>query len=272
MQIQFWGVRGSISVSGTQYLRTGGNTSCVEVLHRGERLILDGGTGLRALGAALGRTAVEATILFSHVHWDHIQGVPFFAPAFHAGSRLRLAGAPRRGGTLREALEAQMRPPTFPIPLSALSATLEFVDLHAGQSAMLGGFRITAMDLSHPNGVLAFRIEAGGRRLVYATDVEHAGRIDERLLELAAGADLLIHDAQYTAEEYNGRRGPSRKGWGHSTWHEAVEAARLAGVGRLALFHHDPQRCDEELARIEAQAREAFPTVFAAREGEVIAL
>lgn len=272
MHIQFWGVRGSISVSGTKYLRAGGNTSCVEVLHSGERLILDGGTGLRALGDAIGREPISATILFSHVHWDHIQGVPFFAPAFHSGSRLTLAGAARDEGSLRDALCAQMQAPSFPISLNALRAKLDFLDLHAGRSFTVGAFRITPMDMNHPNGVLAFRIEAGGRSLVYATDLEHGGPIDARLIELASGVDLLIHDAQYTCDEYHGRRGPSRRGWGHSTWREAVEAAQQAGVGRLALFHHDPQRDDDQLAVIEEQARQSFPAVFAAREGEVVAL
>jgi phosphoribosyl 1,2-cyclic phosphodiesterase len=272
MHVRFWGVRGSIGVSGSRYVRTGGNTSCVEVLHEGHRLILDGGTGLRALGDELGRTPLEAALLFSHVHWDHIQGVPFFAPAFHPDSRLTLCGAPRPGGKLREALEAQMRPPQFPITLDALRARLQFVDLVPGRSVLLGAFRVTPVELNHPDGVLGFRIEAGTSSLVYATDHEHGGRMDGRLLDLAAGADLLIHDAQYTAEEYAGGSGPSRRGWGHSTWAEAVEAARQAQVGRLALFHHDPQRDDEALARIEALARESFPAVFAAREGEVVAL
>jgi phosphoribosyl 1,2-cyclic phosphodiesterase len=272
MQVQFWGVRGSISVSGTRYMRTGGNTSCVEILHRGHRLVLDGGTGLRALGDQVGFAPIEATILFSHVHWDHIQGVPFFAPAYHPGSRLVLAGAPRKGGSVKDALMAQMRPPTFPVTLDAFRAELEFVDLAAGSVFQQGPFRIVPSELSHPNGVLAYRIEADGRALVYATDVEHGGCIDERLLELAQGADLLIHDAQYTCEEYRGAGGRSRKGWGHSTWREAVEAAEQAGVGRLALFHHDPQRDDDAVAVIEAQARSRFREVFAAREGEVLSL
>ncbi|MFZ5482500.1 MAG: MBL fold metallo-hydrolase [Myxococcota bacterium] len=253
MEIKFWGVRGSIAVSGARYARAGGNTSCVELVHAGERLVLDGGTGLRALGEThVG--PMRAVVLFSHVHWDHIQGVPFFGPAYHPDSELVLVGA-----GLREALAAQMRAPTFPVGLDALRARIEWRDAAPLQ---IGPFRATPVALRHPNGVVAWRVEAGGASVVYATDTEHAGVVDPRLVELARGADLLVHDAQYTPEEY-----PTRRGWGHSTWLEAAEAAVAAKVGRLALFHHDPARDDDTLAVIEDRARARFGGAFAAREG-----
>ena len=276
MEVRFWGVRGSIAVSGAPYMGTGGNTSCVEVVHDGHRLILDGGTGLRALGDHIGFVPVDrVTLLFSHVHWDHIQGVPFFTPFFNPANRITVAGAIRDSGSIRDALAKQMKPPTFPITLDFFNAQLDFADLPKAdghQTWETGPFCITPLDVEHPDGVCAFRIEAGGRTVVYATDVEHGGTLDERLVKLCEGADLLVHDAQYTEPEYTGKAGPSRKGWGHSMWTEAVEVGKRAGVGQLALFHHDPARVDEAVAQIEREARERLGRSFAAREGLTVAL
>lgn len=271
MDVRFWGVRGSIPVSGETFVRTGGNTACLELCHEGERLILDGGTGLRSLGDTLGSPA-RVAILFSHVHWDHIQGVPFFSPAFHPDSQITFMGAPRSSGNLRDALAAQMRPPTFPITLEALRAQMQFVDLPALQPREHGPFRITPLELPHPDGVTGFRIEAGGRSLVYATDVEHGESLRPELIRLAEGADLLVHDAQFHRDEYLGKTSFSRVGWGHSSWEDAVEVARLAGVDQLRLIHHDPRRNDSAVDHMEAQAKALFPRLRAAREGEVVRL
>lgn len=267
MEVRFWGVRGSIAVSGGSFLQTGGNTTCVEIVHEGERLVLDGGTGLQALGATLGAPA-DATLLFTHVHWDHIQGVPFFRPFYHPDSRIRLVGAPG----LHAALAQQMRPPAFPITLDAFRARMSFLELSSGGVLEVGPFRIRATEMSHPDGVLVYRVEAGGRSVVFATDIEHGDRLDRTLLDFARGADLLIHDAQYTAGEYAGQGGPPRRGWGHSTWEQAVDAARSAEVERLALFHHDPERTDPQVASIESAADQRLRGTFAAREGGRVAL
>jgi phosphoribosyl 1,2-cyclic phosphodiesterase len=261
MRVTFWGVRGSVAVSGGGFLRTGGNTSCVEVEHEGARLVLDGGTGLAALGASLGRGS-EAFLLFTHVHWDHIQGVPFFGPAFDPSARLCFVGAPG----LQEALNNQMCPPSFPVGMDSFRAQTSFREILAEQPVELGPFRVTAAEMTHPNGVLCYRISAGGRSVVFATDVEHGDRLDPRLVRLAEGADLLIHDAQYTEAEY-----ASRRGWGHSTWEQAVSVARQACAARVALFHHDPTRDDSQLAVIESIAAQRHVTAFAAREGGVVA-
>ncbi|RMG11131.1 MAG: MBL fold metallo-hydrolase [Planctomycetota bacterium] len=271
MKVTVWGARGSVPVSGAQVREVGGNTSCVEVVCGGERLILDGGTGLRALGERLGGAPLRATILFSHLHWDHIQGVPFFAPAYHPGSELTLAGV-RRRLSLREVLARQMAPPTFPVGIEALAGAKRFLEVVPGRPFEVGPFRITPFEQEHPNGVACFRIEAEGRALVYATDVEHGGEVDELLVERSAGADLLVHDAQYHWGEYAGVDGPSRRGWGHSSWLEAVAAAQRAEVRRLLLFHHDPGRDDEAVRDIEALAQERFAGAFAAREGMVLGL
>lgn len=262
MKIRFWGVRGSIAVSGPRYVHTGGNTSCLEVETDGSRLILDGGTGLRALGETLGFTPIDTTLCFSHVHWDHIQGVPFFPPAFHPGSRLRMVGA----DGLQEALAAQMRPPQFPIRLDALRARLDWQVARPGEPFEVGPFRITAVEVPHPDRTFAWRVEGGGASFVYATDTELASGA-RALRSLAEGADLLVQDAQYTAEEL-----PERRGWGHSSWGEAVHLAIQAGVRRLGLFHHDPGRGDDDVARVETWARIRLPGAFAAREGLELAL
>jgi len=267
MNVQFWGVRGSIAVSGADFAATGGNTSCVAVESEGHLLVLDGGTGLRALGASLGFVPVDMTMCFSHVHWDHIQGVPFFAPFFHPGSRVRVLGARRDGSGVREALAAQMRPPTFPITLDALRARLDFEDVSPGATLEIGPFKVTTCEVPHPDGSMSWRVEERERAFVYATDVEHAAEPDARFLRFCEGAALLAHDAQYTDEEYARCRG-----WGHSTWRTAVDVARQAGVERLALFHHDPTRNDVGVAQLEAFASRGRAGVFAAREGLRVAL
>lgn len=271
MKVTFWGVRGSIAVSGPRFAATGGNTTCVEVEHEGERLVLDGGTGLRALGESIGFRPVRATLLFTHLHWDHIQGVPFFTPAFHPDSDLTLMGVHRETGDLRDALSLQMRPPQFPVGLEALVGARRYVDVAPGPFEV-GPFRITPCEQDHPDGVVSYRIEAGGRSLVFATDTEHGGALDRRLIDLSEGCDLLVHDAQYTPDEYVGRAGPPRKGWGHSTWAEAAGVARTARAARLALFHHDPTRDDAGVATFEARAQALFEPTFAAREGLSVAL
>lgn len=272
MEVKFWGVRGSVAVCGSRYLSTGGNTPCVEVTHEGQRLILDGGTGLRALGDSIGFAPIEATVLFSHVHWDHIQGVPFFTPAYNPGAKLTFVGCRRDSGTLRDALAAQMLPPRFPVTMDVFRAKLAFREIEKESPFDIGAFRVTPLDLNHPDGVLAYRVEAGGKAVVYATDVEHGDNLDERLVRLSEGADLLIHDAQYTGPEYVGKIGIPRKGWGHSTWGDAVAVAGLAGAGRLALFHHDPQRTDAQVEAIEAEALDMFPRTVAAREAAAFSL
>lgn len=272
MKVTFWGVRGSIAVSGERFARTGGNTTCVEVEHEGHRLLLDGGTGLRAMGAQWGWRPMKASLLFTHLHWDHIQGVPFFTPAFHPDSDLTFIGADRDSGGIRSALGLQMQPPQFPIGLDALVGARRFIDQRPDRPFDVGPFKVTPCEQDHPDGVVVYRIEAGGRVVVFATDIEHGGTIDAQLVEQSRGADLLIHDAQYTAPEYQGVGGPPRRGWGHSTWNEACEVARRAEVGRLALFHHDPMRGDDAVDGIEARARCLFPSTLAAREGLEVAL
>ncbi len=263
MTIRFWGVRGSIPTPGEQTRRTGGNTACVEIAHGDDLLILDAGTGLRGLGARMLREGQrEATLLLSHLHWDHIQGLPFFVPAYVPGHTVTLAGL----AGLREALDRQMKAPCFPVGLDAMRATLRFEEV--GVAPMrVGSLEVRSAKLNHPGGVLAYRISVGDRSVVYATDTEHYACPDPRLVELARGADVLIYDAMYTEDEY-----PAKVGWGHSTWKAGVAVAEAANVDRLVLFHHDPARDDEAVDALEHAAGLARPGTLAAREGEAIEL
>jgi phosphoribosyl 1,2-cyclic phosphodiesterase len=274
LTVRFWGVRGSVPSPGPRTSAVGGNTSCVEVRCGDELIILDAGTGLRGLGDRLvaGGRPVVGSVLFSHVHWDHIQGFPFFSPLFRPGTELTLVGRPD-DGSLEGAMRRQMTCPSFPVALDAVPALLSYREIEPGRPFAVGSAVVRAARLHHPNGVMAYRIEHGGRSVVFATDTEHyADRIDSDLVSLAEGADVLIYDAQYTPEEYAGVIGGSRVGWGHSTWVEGVRLARAAGVGSLVLFHHDPTHDDAAVDAIERAARSMLPGSAAAREGMEIHL
>lgn len=271
--VRFWGVRGSVASGGPAFAGVGGNTSCVEVRAGDELIVLDAGTGLRALGETL-RAPVRAHFLFSHLHWDHIQGFPFFGPAYVPGNELFLHGPGEDGAELAGALARQMQPPQFPVTLAAMGARLEFRSVAPGGVLQVGPATVRVLDLHHPQGCLGYRIEMGRESIVYATDTEplEGGRIDPRLVELAGGASLLIHDSQYTSDEYEGRAGPSRRGWGHSTTDVACRLAAAAEVRQLALFHHDPTHDDRFIERMVSHARGLFPNVAAAREGMAVSL
>jgi phosphoribosyl 1,2-cyclic phosphodiesterase len=275
MHITFWGVRGSIPTPGPSTMQIGGNTSCVEVRAGRAILIFDGGTGLRLLGKKLlGEMPLDAHMFFSHVHWDHIQGFPFFEPAFVAGNVFHLYGGNNVSRTLEETLAGQMDHPNFPVHLTAMGARMSFRDLAEGETVEIDGgmgdpVLVTNARGNHPQGVFAFRVDQGGKAIVYATDTEHyEGRMDDKLLKLARGAEVLIYDAQYTPEEYEGTGGgASKKGWGHSTFEEGTKLAKVAGARRLVLFHHDPAQNDAAIRDKEARARSLFSEVIAAYEG-----
>lgn len=274
--IRFWGVRGSIASPGAEMASVGGNTSTVEIEGPGTHIVLDAGTGLRALGDSLAKREVaDLTLLLSHLHWDHIQGLPFFRPAWTPGTSLRIAGSRSSSApntSLRDALAQQMTPPHFPVRLTDMRSNLSFVELGERGALEVGACTVRSVRLHHPDGVNAYRIELGDRAVVYATDVEHGTEADEHLIELARGADVLIYDAMYTEGEYVGASGPARKGWGHSTWEAGARIADRAGVKQLVLFHHDPSRTDAQVAALEAEAAAARPGTIAAREGMEIRL
>jgi phosphoribosyl 1,2-cyclic phosphodiesterase len=279
MRITFWGVRGSIPTPGRDTAEIGGNTSCVEVRAGKLILVFDGGTGLRLLGQKLLKEMpLTAHIFFSHVHWDHIQGFPFFAPAFVPGNKIHLYGGNNVSRTLEEALAGQMDNPSFPVHLSQMAAEMTFRDLREGQVLTLpdgegAEVAIRTTRGNHPNGVWVYRVEHGGKVMVYATDTEHYAITDPKLLATSKDADVLIYDSQYTPEEYAGATGGGPKtGWGHSTFEEGAKIAKGAGVKQLVLFHHDPGQSDTAVREKERRAKAAFANTIAAAEGLVIEL
>lgn len=267
--IHFWGVRGSIPCPGPHTVRYGGNTPCIEMRVGDKRLIFDGGTGLRVLGQyLLSQMPLEAYLFFTHSHWDHIQGFPFFTPAFVKGNRFHIYGATApNGATIEQRLHDQMLHPNFPVPLQIMGAQLEFHNMEAGDSIELDDIRLETALLNHPGEAVGYRIEWGGLRAAYVTDTEHyPDRLDENVLHLARNADVLIYDATYTDEEYHSPRS-SKVGWGHSTWEEAVKVAETANVKQLVIFHHDPLHDDNFLDIVGQQAAKVFPNTLMAREG-----
>ena len=288
MLIRFWGTRGSIAKAGPSTVRYGGNTSCVELRSsRGTLVVLDCGTGAHSLGQALAKSGprpLHGHLLIGHTHWDHIQGFPFFTPLFVPGNEWHVYGPRGVGSSLRESLSGQMQYTYSPITLDDLGATLHYHDLVEG-TLEVGDIHVTTQYLNHPALTLGYRLEVDGVTVVYSTDHEPHSRIhatgstdpfvsqDSHHAQFLADADLVIHDAQYTADEYL-----SRTGWGHSTVEYAVEMALSAGVRRLALFHHDPTRDDDAIDRLVASARDRVAKahgamdVFAAAEGMVLEL
>lgn len=275
MEIRFWGVRGSVATSGAHVARIGGNTSCLELTSGSHRLILDAGTGLRALGEQMMREQkLEAAMLWSHLHWDHVQGFPFFTPAYVPNARLSLFGPFGNGDVaLREVLEQQMQPPSFPVPLTAMRSQMTFSSARPGKAFDYGPFRILPVELPHPQGCLGFRIEADERSFFYATDVELTLQsLTKEIASAMEGVDALCLDGQYTPDEYEGRAGPPRKGWGHSTMVEAAKIARAVDARRLFLFHHDPAHNDDTVENMAEEARNHFTSAEPAREGKRIIL
>jgi phosphoribosyl 1,2-cyclic phosphodiesterase len=273
MKVKFWGVRGTVPVPGVDTVRIGGNTPCVEVQTEDrEVLVLDAGTGIRLLGLDLvDRSAgqLSVVLLFSHTHWDHIQGFPFFYPARQLRTRLLIFGERRVDRQLKQLLASQMSDAYFPLALEDLKADLLFREVQDSERIQVGAHTtVVPQRVPHPGGVFGYRISCLGKTVVYATDANHPLEgLHARTVELARDADLLIHDAQFTPREKE-----ARPDWGHSSWVEAIHAAQEANVRQLALFHHDPARTDDEVEQIEREAQALFPAAFAAREGMEIVL
>jgi phosphoribosyl 1,2-cyclic phosphodiesterase len=258
MEISYWGVRGSIPVPSTKDFSTkkyGGNTICLEVRSlAGELLILDGGTGLRALGRDMvqqgfgGLQKCEATMVFTHAHWDHIQGFPFFTPTYHKTNTFQIYGFKGTNRSLENHLKLQQRSPNFPIPLEEMGAKFIFHELKDEKAFSVGGIKITPFSLNHPGGCFGLVLMENNSKFVFATDTEHyENRLDKKLIKHAKGANTLVYDAMFTPEEYEGINEPSHRGWGHSTFVAAIDTAIAAEVEELVLFHHDPDKNDYRL-------------------------
>jgi phosphoribosyl 1,2-cyclic phosphodiesterase len=265
LQLKIWGARGSIPTPEPGHLAYGGNTSCLELRCPGELpVVFDAGSGIRGLGKALMHefpNGGACHVFFTHFHWDHIQGLPYFAPIYHPAWTLNFHAA-HDPDVLAGYLGQQMCPPYYPVTMPVAQATMTYSAMPEA-AFQLGRLRLQRFPLRHPNGAHGYRIEAGGRTIVLAFDHEPGDEaIDRVLVEQAAGADLLIIDAQYSEAEYAARRG-----WGHGTWEQAVRLAAAASVRQLVLFHHDPDRDDEAIDQLVVAAERQFPATVAAREG-----
>jgi phosphoribosyl 1,2-cyclic phosphodiesterase len=269
MKIKFYGVRGSLPVCGREFERYGGNTTCIKIYREvANRIaIIDAGTGIRILGKEIvssGLSQHVINILFSHFHLDHIQGLPYFAPAYNKEQRIGILAMGRRGKikNLKEIFATQMKEEYFPIGLDMMGAQFEF--LTYGDKEKLFGAWVTAKPQHHiyPGGSYGIRAEDESKVLALCTDVEHINGIDQNIVEIAMNADLLIHDGQYTPEEYK-----KYKGWGHSSFEHAVEAAIKANVKKLIITHHDPDHNDDFLDAMEYQCQKLFPNSLFAKEG-----
>ena len=273
-RIKFFGVRGSISVSGSEFQEFGGNTTCVMLEGPERTVILDAGTGIRKLGKELmedPKIGIERPcyLLFSHFHWDHIQGLPFFGPAYDPKRTFTISaiGKERTGMDLRSIFEVQMQEEYFPVKLDGMGANIEFLHIMDDEYGVENA-SVRAVRHNHPGGAYSYRLQdLEGKVVVFCTDIEHGDEIDQNIVELARDADVLIHDGQYTPDEL-----PRYKGWGHSSWEQAVEVAQQANVKQLIVTHHDPDHDDEFLLDIEKQVQQHLPNARLAREDMEIVL
>lgn len=283
MKVRFWGTRGSIPTPGPETVRYGGNTACIEIQADDDHLvILDAGSGIRTLGLDLlkrGKKPIEATIMISHTHWDHIQGFPFFVPAFIPGNSFTVCGCGEADMSLDQIVKGQMKSAYFPVDLNDMPAEIAFHELHEG-SFNFSGVEVDTMFVNHPGLALAYKIRHNGKTVVYASDNEpypvepeeddrykhlkFHGKSNRRIMEFAKGADLLIHDSQYTPEEYS-----TKIGWGHSPYDYAVEIAATAGVKRMVFFHHDPLHNDDFLDDLEKTIKADLKKKNPAVKGEL---
>mgnify|MGYP003974469839 FL=1 len=269
IKVKFYGTRGSISVCGPKFQEFGGNTTCIQITDmKTNRIgIFDAGTGIRDLGndlVASGHEQDQIFIVFTHFHWDHIQGFPFFTKAYDPKQKINIftMGKGKNNDEIRGLFTTLMQSEYFPVPFDKMGASFDFMhpDVLSGIFGPLQ-VKITANRHNHPGGAYGYRIEREGKVLVFCTDIEHGDEIDQNVVELCKDADLLIHDAQYTSEELK-----VKKGWGHSSYEQAIQVAEMAGVKQLAITHHDPDHDDEFLLGMEKQCQQRFPNCVLARE------
>lgn len=285
-KVKFWGVRGSRAVPGRGTLVYGGNTACVELRCGQHQIIIDAGTGIcELMGEYTASGPIYADLLISHMHWDHILGLPFFKPLYQPGNIFRIHGANGRTYDFETALRNVMRDPNFPVSFDDLKSQNVITTHTPGEKLYLqdgwrrltdGKYRVPEILLEthpnqHPNGGIFYKITYQDRTVCYASDTEcdpEKPEFIEKLIHFVQGSDLLIMDANYTRDEYEGRVGGfPKKGWGHSSWEDCVMVAQRAGVKQLCLYHHDAARSDQEQELIEQQARREFVATIAAREG-----
>jgi phosphoribosyl 1,2-cyclic phosphodiesterase len=266
LTLKFWGVRGSLPVQGPQFQEYGGNSPCVEVRCGRRLFIIDGGTGIAQLGTNLGDDVpAEIDILLSHLHLDHVSGLPFFKPALMPDHVVRIHCGNLRGMSAEQALDRLFSPPLFPITLSQLPSCVEHHGFKAGDDLDLGGSVVArTIPLNHPGGATGYRFDHRGRAICYISDIEHSDPWPPPdLTEFIRGADLVVYDGMFSETEYL-----RCHGWGHSTWQKGIALAQAAGVERIAIFHLHPQHDDAYLNKVEAEIKREMPGAFVAHEGQ----
>lgn len=255
MKVRIWGTRGSTPISAVDCSTFGGNTTCISVTSRdGVLVVVDSGTGIRDLGSyLLGQLPVDMHLLYTHYHWDHIQGFPFFVPAFIPGNKINIYGQSKDGMTVREVIEKRlMAPPNFPVPMNVMGADLQFQELlDQGEIQFTKDFKVSYLPLFHPNGVLGYRFEDHGKVFTFLTDIEHCSETetDNNPLTLSMGAEVVAYDSQYTPDEYM-----TRVNWGHSTYEAGLRLVESAKAQKLLMIHHDPAHNDITLKAMESDA------------------
>lgn len=271
MKVTFWGTRGSIPTAGPNYVKYGGNTPCIQVGFDSTKdiIVCDSGTGIRELGLRLVQTARDHSrvihLFLTHGHWDHIQGFPFFIPAFLPDFTINIYCTK----DAKSILDGQMREPYFPVTMDVMGSKRIFHQINSSTPVHIAGGTVRNIPLPHPQGSTGFRFEENGKAFVFATDTEHLPNgLNTHLVELARNANAFAYDAQYTPDEY----GAGKQGWGHSTFVEGVKIAQAANVEKLVLYSHDPAHGDDAIDRIEALAKEQFPNTVAAADGMELTL
>lgn len=269
LYVKFWGVRGSMASSGARFEEFGGHTPCVEIRCGDRLVVVDAGSGLAALGIPLAEAApADIDIVLSHLHLDHVGGLPFFKPALMPRCRIRLHCGNLRGESAEEAFGRLFSPPLFPISLAQLPGRIEHVGFKSGDTLTFhDGFSIRTLPLNHPGGATGYRFDHRGRVVCYISDIEHTDPWPPpELRDFVTGADLVIYDGMFSETEYL-----RCQGWGHSTWQKGVALAQAAAVSNLAVFHLHPEHDDAHLRTVEREIRAALPGAFLAREGQAIA-
>ncbi len=274
MKITFWGVRGTLPTPDMDKMKTGGNTSCVEVrINEDMIIIFDAGTGIVNLGKKLlqefaGKKIPPVYLFLTHAHWDHLQGIPFFGVLFCKGAQINIYGPAGKSRSLEELILMQMDDDFCPISYQKLPSYIDYFEIGEEEISLPNGVKVISKKHIHPGGAYSYRVEYKDKVFVYNTDIEHyATRLDQRVIEISQDADLMLHDAQYVEDQMQ-----FHIGWGHSTWQQAVEVAKVANVKQLGLTHHDIKRTDKEINALEKKAKKAFENSFFCREGHTIEL
>lgn len=267
IRVKLWGVRGSLPSPGARTATFGGNTSCIEVQAGGKTIIFDAGSGIREAGEELiARGPSEFHLFFTHYHWDHIMGFPFFIPAYAPTNRLHVYGETKGDFDVKKVLETQMSFPMFPVSLSIMRAKMDFHAVEPGQRIKLGEVSVRAHRLNHPFHSTGYRVDYNGSSVCYITDYEHYPHRDEPLIEFVRDTSCLIYDAAFSDEEY----AKGKQGWGHSTWQESIKLAKAANVKKLIISHHEPSHDDKHMLAVERKAKKLFKNAAVAREKRIL--